>query len=365
MPKTYSIRPVVEKLESRTLMAATWKLPTSLNGLYMDFVRTDGTPPFPDPDQYRVTFFADKDGKNKADVRDSTKPDVPQIADYTYEQFTTVVSHAARINLALTGKITIFLDGSFRFNSPYGGTFQWSARRKQTLVGWEKGTFTAFPQPGTGTYRGTVYDDIDANGKQDAGENGLPGVTVFIDRNGDGIRQSTERARTTDTRGAYAFKNINTGYHRTSAILPAGRRSVSPSGGVQIITLMPGATYAHRDFGLTQQAHVSGVLWVDMNRNGKLDSNFDTYPTDDYGAGWVYVDENDDGKFQESEPNVWVPPGQGGVFSMNLAPGTYTLRWSFNKNKLVTPAQGYYKLKLAPSQNVSNLVFFAPVVLPK
>ena len=44
------------------------------------------------------------------------------------------------------------------------------------------------------TISGTVFEDRNRNGVQDAGEEGLPGIEVFIDENGDGVRGRIESA---------------------------------------------------------------------------------------------------------------------------------------------------------------------------
>ena len=53
-------------------------------------------------------------------------------------------------------------------------------------------------------------------------EPGVPGVTVFLDANQDGIRQPSETQMQTDSNGDYTFSNLAPGTHAVAIELPAG-----------------------------------------------------------------------------------------------------------------------------------------------
>ncbi len=55
---------------------------------------------------------------------------------------------------------------------------------------------------------GTVWHDADANGLRDAEEEGIPAMVVFLDDDGDGIRDSAEVAVVTGDNGAYLFEGL-------------------------------------------------------------------------------------------------------------------------------------------------------------
>ena len=61
---------------------------------------------------------------------------------------------------------------------------------------------------------GTIYFDVNGNGAQDAGENGIPAVTVRLncDYNVDGVTDET-KVTTTDSNGYYIFPNVGAGQH--------------------------------------------------------------------------------------------------------------------------------------------------------
>ena len=65
-----------------------------------------------------------------------------------------------------------------------------------------------------------VWWDLDGDGLQDAGEPGIPGVTLFLDLNNDGTKEAGEPSATTGacpalaTCGIYSFPNLLSGTHR-------------------------------------------------------------------------------------------------------------------------------------------------------
>jgi len=56
-----------------------------------------------------------------------------------------------------------------------------------------------------GLISGTVFNDLNVNGLQGAGEGGLAGWQVYLDNNGDGKHQRREPAVLSDASGAYFF----------------------------------------------------------------------------------------------------------------------------------------------------------------
>src|SRR5205807_281363 len=55
---------------------------------------------------------------------------------------------------------------------------------------------------------GVVFLDYDADGIQQAREPGLPGRTLFLDANGNGVLDQGERIAVTDSSGHYAFSGL-------------------------------------------------------------------------------------------------------------------------------------------------------------
>ena len=109
-------------------------------------------------------------------------------------------------------------------------------------------------QPQTGTIGDTVWLDLDGDGVQDAGEPGIPGVTVYL-YDGDGNLIGTT---VTDANGNYLFTNLPPGVY-TVAIdintLPPGLRATYDLDGLldyrTTITLGAGEINLNLDFGFT------------------------------------------------------------------------------------------------------------------
>ena len=65
----------------------------------------------------------------------------------------------------------------------------------------------------TSSFTGRVWLDANGNGIQDANENGLAGVTVFLDYAETGVYDNGEPSAITDSTGHYAITRLQTGGH--------------------------------------------------------------------------------------------------------------------------------------------------------
>jgi hypothetical protein len=126
-----------------------------------------------------------------------------------------------------------------------------------------------------------VWEDLDGDGVQDAGEPGFGGVTVRL-FNGAG----TEVASTvTDAAGAYAFANLTPGAYHVEVDIPGGYVA-SPrdqgsndavdsdidSGGAMAQTALDSNENDPRwDAGLTRPASIGGLVWDDIDADGVQD----------------------------------------------------------------------------------------------
>lgn len=130
----------------------------------------------------------------------------------------------------------------------------------------------------TGGIGDRVWNDINANGIQDAGEPGLAGVPVRLLLNGSQVA-----ATTTDANGNYTFPGLCPGNYSVEVGTPSGFVA-SPTGGTAdaaldsdasgvVVDLGPGENDPTIDFGFF--APCAGVIgdrvWFDSNRNGIQD----------------------------------------------------------------------------------------------
>src|SRR5579871_572978 len=122
-----------------------------------------------------------------------------------------------------------------------------------------------------------VWKDLTGNGIQDAGEPGIPGVTVNISGPG-GFTAST----TTDANGAYHFTGLAPGSYTVTFVAPTGYvfspqfqgsntavdSNANASGVTPAVTLAAGQTDNTIDAGLYQPGAIGDFVWNDLNDNG-------------------------------------------------------------------------------------------------
>ena len=138
-----------------------------------------------------------------------------------------------------------------------------------------------------------VWYDLDANGRQDAGEPGTPGVTVYLYRAGQSCQDRALGSTITDPSGHYSFNNLAPGNYFVCfnlATLPAGYTpttannqaddsvdsdanitsgQTAPTG-----NLTAGQYDPTLDMGIVSSGNVSvgDYVWYDGNRNGQQDA---------------------------------------------------------------------------------------------
>ena len=82
---------------------------------------------------------------------------------------------------------------------------------------------TATPSAGQSTIRGAVFVDANRNGRREAGEVGLAGVSVELRL----PNQSVLRSAVTNSQGAYSFEGLPPGRYVVVEIDPAGHTSTT------------------------------------------------------------------------------------------------------------------------------------------
>src|SRR5580692_5371253 len=101
----------------------------------------------------------------------------------------------------------------------------------------------------TANISGTVFNDANGNGKQDSGEAGIAGVTVYIDSSNAGVFKVGDLETTTNSSGVYSFTGLAPGTYLTRQILPGGAKQTVPASGFgNHVTVTAGQT-ASANFG--------------------------------------------------------------------------------------------------------------------
>ena len=137
------------------------------------------------------------------------------------------------------------------------------------------------------TLSGTVFNDLNADNVQEAGEPGIAGVTLTLyELNDSGNYVSTGNTATTDANGNYSFTGILPGTYQVVETQPSGYLSVGDTPGtvggqtrgvvttvdiLSSINLDGGDNSISNDFAEVQPASVSGYVYYDANNNGVYD----------------------------------------------------------------------------------------------
>ena len=189
-----------------------------------------------------------------------------------------------------------------------------------TLAAGANRTDVDFGYRYTGSVGDRVWLDTNGNGVQDAGENGINGVTVqLLDASNNVLATAT-----TTGDGNYTFSNLTSGnYSVRVSSLPAGVAETYDLDGVAsanqaTFSLAAGANRTDVDFGYRYTGSVGDRVWLDSNGDGVQDAG-------EAGINGVTV------QLLDASNNVvgtTTTAGDGNYTFSNLAPGTYTVRVS-------------------------------------
>jgi serine-aspartate repeat-containing protein C/D/E len=154
-------------------------------------------------------------------------------------------------------------------NSPNTATIKLSAGENKQAVDFGYG-------PAFATVSGRVWNDLDRDGVQDAGESGLKGVKVTLLN----ARGTTIATTTTDANGRYQFAQVEAGtYTVTVSSVPSGYTATYDLDGVSsagraTFSVSAGQDKREVDFGYAapNTGTLKGRVWFDENLNGKQDS---------------------------------------------------------------------------------------------
>lgn len=196
-----------------------------------------------------------------------------------------------------------------------------------TLVGLpgqkELGVDFGFVRGCTGSIGDRVWNDLNQDGVQDAGEVGISGVPVRLLLNGS-VVQST----TTDANGNYNFGSLCPGNYAVEVDTPAGFTS-SPTLGTPDAALDSDASGVSVPLGLNEHnptidfgfytpctGRIGDRVWFDANRNGIQDAG-------EIGIAGVTVQLLD---ASDSVIGTAVTDGSGNYLFNGLCAGTYSVR---------------------------------------
>lgn len=197
--------------------------------------------------------------------------------------------------------------------------------------------------PGTGRIGDTVWLDADNDGVFDAGETGLPGITVRLEIT-IGSNWYPVATTTTDATGSYAFTGLRAGSYRVTvdttstvtspygptatlagAMTPTYDRDGIATPHVAAVTLATDATVVNdADFGYNWSGSIGDYVWYDGDFDGVQDAG---EPPIAGAFVMLYFDANNNGLIDQANGDYQVA-GQltdvnGLYLFANLPPGNY------------------------------------------
>jgi Ca2+-binding RTX toxin-like protein len=182
-------------------------------------------------------------------------------------------------------------------------------------------------RPNRGTISGTKFRDLDGDGKRDPNEGGIGGVTIYIDLNGNGQPDAGEPTTTTAPDGTWSFTNVPTGTYTIAEVVPPGYAQTAPVGGTFTLTFN-GQTTSGLDFG-NRRGEITGTKFEDRDGDGKRGANEPALP-----GVTIYLDLNRNGRLDENEPAMLTMNDDTGTpeietgryFFQDLPVGAYQVR---------------------------------------
>jgi hypothetical protein len=224
---------------------------------------------------------------------------------------------------------TVWYGDSRQYTLPATGTYVIQVYDSGHNAAGDYNFTLQWTSPLKGCIAGQKFNDLDGDGVKESGEEGLQGWTVFLDANNNGALDSGERRTVTDILGNYSLTSLVSGSYHVREMPQNGWQQTKPSTGLYYptppaaayqVALSAGQLVTGQDFGNTQTATISGLVWNDANGDGVQGS------TEAPLSGWdVYLDSNNNGAWNSGEPRTTTGP-DGWYRFIGLTPGTYRVR---------------------------------------
>ncbi|MEG4021650.1 SdrD B-like domain-containing protein [Microcoleus sp. S13C4] len=164
---------------------------------------------------------------------------------------------------------------------------------------------------------GCKFEDFNLNGYRDGNEPAIPGVSIFIDSNGDGQLQANEPTTTTNQFGTFAFNNLRPGTYSIREVTPPGYFQTT-----QPVDVVLGAnqTFTCALVGNSRRYDLLVPKFRDDNRNGIKDGN--EPPLADVP---FTLDLNGNGRYDAATEPLVRTDAAGIARFNNLSPASYSV----------------------------------------
>lgn len=173
--------------------------------------------------------------------------------------------------------------------------------RKLILESLEQRTLLA------GDVAGNILDDLSNDGIKDNGEDGLAGLTVFVDVNRDGRLGESEPRAYTNKDGDYLIKGISSGSYSVRHFSAPGWGPSTGTSSAKDVTVLDGKEVRANFFDYKpQEGSIFGLVWQDINGDGIRDKDPDSGAYIDPGlVNWtVFIDANNNRELDADEVSV-------------------------------------------------------------
>lgn len=171
-------------------------------------------------------------------------------------------------------------------------------RRKLTLESLEMRSLL------TGDIAGTILDDANNDGYKNNGENGIEGLTVFVDLNKNGLLESGEPRAYSNPDGDYIIRGVSAGSQKVQHFLAPGWVSSAGTSSSRDVTVLDSTEIKVHFFDYKPHVgSIVGSVWQDLDADGVRSQDWTTGAFTDPGlANWtVFLDANGDRSLNATE----------------------------------------------------------------
>jgi hypothetical protein len=187
------------------------------------------------------------------------------------------------------------------------------------LTGAENQAFSMAYTLGTGTVGSTItgitFNDRNRNGRQDAGDEGLAGWTVFADINGNNVFDSGDTSTQSLANGTYSL-SVPNGTFNIRPVVQPNWVIASPAAGFARV-----ASGGTANFGLNLPSPVAtGYKWLDTSGDGVRDAG-----EPGLAGVYMYLDLDGDDRPDLGEPSA-ITNADGSYILTPPGPGNFTIR---------------------------------------
>lgn len=218
------------------------------------------------------------------------------------------------------------------------------------------------PAPDTFSISGVKFNDEDESGTQNGEEEGISGITIFIDANANGELDINEIFTATGEDGSYSFTGLLAGTYTVTEVIPGGWEQILPGGETESYTVdLTVGSQDEIDFGnhqlpvisgcglLDGGCSITGIKYNDITGDGIDEGDLPL------GGVTIYIDLDNSNGLDLGEPTD-VTDLDGSFSFMGLGNGTYTVREVVPSGWIQTaPISGEFVINLNGNHSTGNL----------